>query len=147
MNRFLISAITLLIPILIIAQESEKDQAIVMVTSAETLFKTKGEAEAVRVINDSTGPFVKGELYVFAYDTLGAMKAHPKNAKLVGKNLIDVPDVDGKLFRKEIIQIALSSGKGWVDYKYKNPVSGKIEEKTTYVVRAGTLVLCCGIYK
>jgi signal transduction histidine kinase len=129
------------------AQESEKDLAVKMVTSAVSFITTNGNDEGIKTLSDSTGQFVKGELYVFAYDTSGTMVAHPKNPKLIGKNLINVPDVDGKLFRKDIIQVALTKSTGWVDYKYKNPTSGKIEAKTTYVALAGTLVVCCGIYK
>jgi signal transduction histidine kinase len=129
------------------AQETEKDLAVKMVTSAASFITTKGLDAGIKALSDSTGQFVKGELYVFAYDTSGTMVAHPKNPKLIGKNLINVPDVDGKMFRKDIIQIALIKNTGWVDYKYKNPTSGKIEEKTTYVALAGTLVVCCGIYK
>jgi len=84
---------------------------------------------------------------VFAYDMEGVMVAHPKNSKLVGKNLLEVPDVDGKLFRKEIVELAKSKGSGWVDYKYKNPQTGKTEAKTTYLKKVGDLILCCGIYK
>jgi signal transduction histidine kinase len=130
-----------------VAQETEKDLAIKMVTSAVSLITTKGVDAGIKAFSDSTGQYVKGELYVFAYDTSGTMVAHPKNHKLIGKNLLNVPDVDGKMFRKEIIQVALTKNTGWVDYKYKNPTSSKIEEKTTYVALAGTLVVCCGIYK
>jgi signal transduction histidine kinase len=129
------------------AQETEKDLAIKMVTSAVSLITTKGVDAGIKALSDSTGQYVKGELYIFAYDTSGTIVAHPKNPKLIGKNLLNVPDVDGKMFRKEIIQIAQTKNTGWVDYKYKNPTSGKIEEKTTYVALAGTLVVCCGIYK
>lgn len=129
------------------AQETEKDLAVKMVTSAVSLITTKGVDAGIKALSDSTGQYVKGELYVFAYDTSGTMVAHPKNPKLIGKNLINVPDVDGKMFRKDIIKVALTKNTGWVDYKYKNPTTGKIEEKTTYVALAGTLVVCCGIYK
>jgi signal transduction histidine kinase len=131
----------------VVAQETEKDLAIKMVTSAVSFITTKGADAGIKALSDSTGQYVKGELYVFAYDTSGTMVAHPKNPKLIGKNLLNVPDVDGKMFRKDIIQTALTKNTGWVDYKYKNPTSGKIEEKTTYVALAGTLVVCCGIYK
>jgi signal transduction histidine kinase len=129
------------------AEETEKDLAIKMVTSAASLIQTKGVDEGKKAISDSAGQYVKGELYVFAYDTTGTMVAHPKNPKLIGKNLINVPDVDGKLFRKDIISIALTKKNGWVDYKYKNPGNGKIEDKTTYVALAGSLIVCCGVYK
>ncbi|MEN9354079.1 MAG: hypothetical protein RL318_1404, partial [Fibrobacterota bacterium] len=98
-------------------------------------------------ISDAKGPYVEGEIYVFAYDLTGTMLAHPKNPKLIGKNLIETPDVDGKLFRKEIVEGAKAKGTGTVDYRYKNPESGKIEDKTTHYVKAGDVILACGIYK
>jgi signal transduction histidine kinase len=73
--------------------------------------------------------------------------AHPVNQKLVGINFMETPDVDGKLFRKEIVELAKSKGSGWVDYKYKNPSNNKIEQKTTYLKKAGDVVICCGAYK
>lgn len=127
--------------------ETEADQAIALVNQASALITEKGIDAAKESLSKADGPFVKGELYVFAYDLTGTMVAHPKNPKLIGKNLIEVPDVDGKLFRKDIIALANEKGSGWVDYKYKNPETSKVEAKTTFVLKAGTVVLCCGIYK
>lgn len=62
------------------------------------------------------------------------------------KNPLDVPDADGKLFRHEMVAIANGKGKGWVDYKFRNPASGKVEAKTSYALRAGDVALA-GIYK
>jgi len=127
--------------------ESDSATAVTMVKKAADFFKANGLAKTIAAINDSSGQFVKGELYVFAYDSVAVMMAHPKNPKLIGKNLLETPDVDGKLFRKEIVEVAKAKGNGWVPYKYKNPVSGAIEPKTTYLMKAGPLVLCCGIYQ
>ena len=55
--------------------------------------------------------------------------------------------VGQRVRRGEIIELAARQGKGWVDYMYKNPVSGKIEPKTTYILRVGDVVLEAGIYK
>ena len=77
----------------------------------------------------------------------GIVMAHPINPSIVGKNLLDVPDASGKVYRREIIELAAKKGKGWVDYMYKNPVSGRIEPKTTYILRVGDVVLEAGIYK
>lgn len=125
----------------------EKALAKTFVEDAAAFLGTAGKEKGLAELNRKDGKFVKGELYVFAYDLNGTMAAHPVNPKLVGKNLLEVPDVDGKLFRKEIVETAKKSGSGWVDYKYKNPTDGKIEAKTTYVKKAGDLVLCCGVYK
>ena len=126
---------------------SEADEAKAMVEKAAAYYQANGKEKALKEFNTPNNQFVKGELYVFAYDMSGTIIAHPINQKLVGMNVLNTPDVDGKLFRKEIIELAKKSGTGWVDYKYKNPKSGKIEQKTTYLKKAGDIVICCGAYK
>jgi signal transduction histidine kinase len=128
------------------ALASQKD-AKALVDKAAAYVKANGKDAALKEINLAKGQFDKGELYVFAYDMSGKVIAHPKNPKLIGKDLINVPDPDGKLFRKEIVEVAKTKGTGWVDYKYTNPETKKIEAKTTYVVKVGDVILCCGTYK
>ena len=43
--------------------------------------------------------------------------------------------------------ITRAKGKGWVDYRYNNPVSNEIEKKSTYFVQSGDVILEAGIYK
>lgn len=134
--------------VLVAAAWSEtKTDAVKLVDDAAKQLASLPREAVVAELSKAEGKWVKGELYVFAYDLQGVMVAHPKNAKLIGKNLLEVPDVDGKLFRKEIVELAKTKGSGWVDYKYKNPESGKTEAKTTYLKKVGDLILCCGIYK
>ena len=130
-----------------LAAAAPKDDAVGLVQDAAKFMKSKGREAALQECAKPDGPWVKGELYVFAYDFQGVIVAHPKNPKLVGKNMLEVPDVDGKLFRKDIVEIAKTKGSGWVDYKYKNPENGKIEEKTTYLLKSGDVIFCCGIYR
>lgn len=130
-----------------LAVAAPKDGAMKMVHDAAAFLKAEGREKALQECNKADGKWVDGEMYVFAYDFQGVIVAHPKNPKLVGKNMLDVPDVDGKLFRKDIVQAAKAKGSGWVDYKYKNPETGKIEAKTTYLLKAGDVIFCCGIYR
>ena len=125
---------------------SEKDDAVKMVNDAATAV-AKDKAAAVAEMGNAKGRYVKGELYVFAYDLSGTMVAHPINAKLVGKAVLDVPDANGKLFRKDIIEGVKATGMATVDYKYKNPQSGAIEDKVSYCKKAGELAICAGYYK
>jgi cytochrome c len=120
-------------------------QATSFVKKAIAFYKANGKEKVLAAISD--GKFKEGDVYVFAYDLDGVLLAIPVNKPLIGKNLINVPDADGKLYRKEINEKAKTVGSGWVDYKYKNPVSGKIEQKTTYFEKADNLIFCCGIYK
>jgi signal transduction histidine kinase len=130
------------------AAETETfDAAKALVADVAKFLKDNGRGAALKEIGDPKGKFVKGTLYVFAYDLDGKMLAHPMKPELMGKNLINEPDSKGKLFRKEIIELAKAKGEGWVDYTYANPKTGKEEEKTTYVLKVDDIVLCCGVYK
>ena len=122
----------------------EKEDAKAMVEAAAKAV-TANKEDGLKQIQ--AGKFIKGEVYVFAYDMNATMLAHPKNPKLVGQNLLEKPDVEGKLFRKEIVEKAKSAGAGWVDYVYKNPDTNAVENKTTYLKRAGDVVICAGVYK
>jgi cytochrome c len=123
------------------------DDAKAMVEKAEAYFKANGKEKTIQELNNPKGEFVKGDIYVFAYDAAGTVIAHPVNAKLVGTNTLEVPDVDGKLWRKEAMEKVKKDGTAVVDYKFKNPVSGKVEQKTTYFKKVGDIILGCGAYK
>ena len=129
------------------AHASGKDEAKTLVTRAAAFVKYQGKGKALAEISKLKGTFDRGEIYVFAYDLQGVMLAHPKNPDLIGRNLIDVPDSDGILFRKEIVEKARVKGKGWVDYAYLNPETKEVEHKTTYLLKVGDIILCCGAYK
>jgi signal transduction histidine kinase len=130
-----------------LALAAGKDDAKSLVKHAAAFVKYQGKGKALAEISKPKGQFDKGELYVFAYDLQGVMVAHPKNPALIGKNLIDVPDNDGKLFRRDIVEKAKSKGSGWVDYMYLNPETNEVEHKTTYLQKVGDLIICCGAYK
>ena len=125
---------------------SEKDEATKMVASAVAA-ASKDKAAALADMKNPKGPYVKGEVYVFAYDMSGTTVAHPLNAGLIGKNMLDVPDANGKLFRREIMDGIKSSGAATVEYKYKNPQSNKVEDKVTTCRKAADLAICAGYYK
>lgn len=129
------------------AEPTEKD-AIAMTERGAALIKSKGKDEMIKRINAKDPEFIQGTMYIGMRDIkTGVMLAHPLNPSIVGKDLTDVPDANGKKYRREIIEVAAAKGKGWVDYMYKNPASGKIEPKTTYVMKVDDVVLEAGIYK
>jgi len=125
----------------------EREKAIRMVHEAAVFLEQEGLVKGLAELNRPDGRFVDGEYYVFAYDLRCVMAAHPMNPKLVGKSMLGVPDVDGKLFREDVMRLAQGPGWGWVRYKYRNPVSGQISSKVTWVRRVGNLILCCGVYE
>ena len=128
-------------------EPTEKD-AIAMAERGAAFMKAHGKEEMMKKITAKDPDFVQGSLYVDMRDIkTGIVLAHPINPSIVGKDLTDVPDANGKKYRREIIELAQKQGQGWVDYQYKNPTSGKIEPKTTYILRVNDVVLEAGIYK
>ncbi|NHZ63156.1 cache domain-containing protein [Massilia genomosp. 1] len=126
---------------------TEKD-AIAMVERGAALIMVKGKDELVKKINAKDKDFFQGELYLHMRDLqTGIVLAHPINPSIVGKDLIDVPDASGKKYRRDILNLSQSKGKGWIDYQYQNPTNGKIEPKTAYIQRVDDVILEAGIYK
>jgi signal transduction histidine kinase len=130
------------------ATEPTAKDAIAMVQRGAAFMKANGKEALMQKISGKDPAFLQGSLYIDMRElATGKVLAHPINASIVGKDLVNVPDPSGKLYRKEIVELAKKDGKGWVDYLYKNPESGKIEPKTTYIERVNDVVLEAGIYK
>ncbi|MEC4722095.1 cache domain-containing protein [Noviherbaspirillum sp. CPCC 100848] len=121
--------------------------ATAIVKKAVAYIKDNGKDKAFAEFNNPTGAFTKGELYVFVSDMQGKMLSHGANSKLIGKNLIELKDADGKLFVKDYTDLAKTKGSGWVDYKWVNPNSKAIDKKSTYVEKADDVIVGAGIYK
>ena len=123
-------------------------EAQAMVRRAVDFYRKNGRERFLKELNDPQGEFHKGDLYAFVYDRNMTILAHPVKPELVGQNLLEKKDWSGgKYFSKEIQEVALSKGSGWVDYEYENPVNKQRAPKTTYVEKAGDLIVCAGVYK
>jgi cytochrome c len=130
------------------AGEVRKADVEAILGAAASYYKANGKAKLVEAVANKDPKFVKGELYIVVYDMNAVILAHPFNPKLVGKDLLNVPDVDGKAFRKEFVEVAKTKGAGWVDYKYRNPETGKVEPKTSKVLKVSDdCFLMAGMYR
>jgi signal transduction histidine kinase len=122
-------------------------EAEALVKKAVQLIKAEGKEKAFAEISNPKGKFVDRDLYIFVYDMDGKCVAHGFNQKMIGKELIEIKDSDGKLYVKERVEIAKTKGKGWQDYKFTDPITKKIEPKSAYVERLENLIVGCGVYK
>ncbi len=124
------------------------DEAIAMVQKVIVAIKADGREKTFSEINDpKSSKFKDRDLYITIIDMHGKNLAHGANPKMQGKDLIDLRDVDGKFFTRERIELAKSHGKGWVDYKFVNPVTKQIEPKSAYFETYQDIIINCGIYK
>lgn len=112
-----------------------KDEAKAMANAALAHIKKVGNDQAFKDFTSDKANWTKKDLYVFAMEMKGVVLAHGANEKLVGKNLIELKDQNGKAFAREFIEVGSSKGEGWVDYDWAHPVTKKVEGKTSYVKR------------
>jgi hypothetical protein len=138
--------LTLTIAATALAAGHKPAEAKALVKKAVTFVRENGKEKALAEFNDPKGRFVKGELYILAYDFNGVLLANPHNLKNVGHNRLDVKDADGKPFIKEFMEVG-KKGSGWVSYKWTNPVTHKIEPKETYLETVDGIIVGSGIYR
>jgi signal transduction histidine kinase len=122
-------------------------EAQALVAKAVASLKKAGAQKTYEAITAKAPGFVDRDLYVTAYDLEGKCLAQGANAKMVGKDLTDLRDADGRLFIKERMELAKTKGSFWQDYKWTDPVTRKVMAKTTYCERLAETVLCVGVYK
>jgi len=122
-------------------------EAKTLLDKAVVFYKTNGQDKAFAAFNDSKGQFASKDLYIFALDMNGKILSHGANAGLIGKDMMGTKDADGKLFMKEMVETAKTKGKGTVDYKWENPKTKVVEQKSSYVEKVDGVVLGCGYYK
>jgi len=120
-----------------------RDEAKAMAEKAAAFFTANGKDKAFAAINEGSDGFKDRDLYVFVYDDAGNCVAHGANKALIGKNLIDIRDTDGKALIREIVAVKTAA---WVDFKWQNPQTKAIEQKHAYVVRAGAYTFGVGAY-
>jgi len=130
------------------AEFGSKDEAIAMVKRVQAEFKKAGREATFKEVSDkSAKEFHDRDLYPFIYDMSGLCVAHGARPALIGKNLIDLKDQDGKFLIREMVSIARGPGSGWIDYKWPNPLTNKIEDKSSYVEKIGDYFVGVGVYK
>lgn len=129
------------------ADAGTKEEAVAMVKKAIEYMKASGNEKAFEEFTNTKGKFIDRDLYIVVYDMNAKCLAHGQKKSMVGMDLIDFKDVDGKEYMKERLDLMKKNQTAWQEYKFMNPVSKQIEPKLMYLERAGDLVVGCGVYK
>lgn len=126
------------------AQErASLDEAKAMALHAANALRSLGSHAAFDAFQVSGPPFHDRDLYIFVLNRDGIVQAHGANPTLAGLNRLEVKDANGRAFVREIVAV---QDQGWVSYLYKDPLTGKVLPKQTYVVRVGDYLVCVGAY-
>lgn len=127
--------------------DANKDDAVKMVKKGIAFIKTNGTEKAYAAFTDKNPQFIDRDLYLVVYGLDGKNLAHGANPKQVGKDLMELTDIDGKFFIKERVAMVKAKPAGaWQEYKFTNPVSKKIEPKVMYCEKLGETAVCGGVY-
>lgn len=107
----------------------------------------KNEAGALKAINALQGGFLQDDLYVFVVDLdTGRYVAHGTNLRLINNDFAKVKDPDGKPVGEPILQLMKEQDQGEYQYRWKNPVTGKVENKHAYLRKSGHFLVAVGYY-
>jgi cytochrome c len=123
-----------------------KPEAEAMVKKGVAYMRANGLDKAYAEFNKKDGAFTDRDLYLVVYGLDGVVRAHGGNAKMIGKDLLELKDIDGKAFVKERVELGKAKASFWQEYKFVNPETKKIEPKLMYCEREGDAVVCGGIY-
>ena len=122
-------------------------EAEAMVKKAIAHYKKVGKDKALVDFVRKDGGFIDRDLYVTVYDYSGVTLAHI-NPRIVGKNMLERRDENGKFHIKERIELARKQGSGWQDLAGRvNPTNKKAEDKRTYFESYDNLVFASGVFK
>lgn len=128
------------------AERGTAAQAKALVAKAIGIYDHAGREAAFAAIQDPKGDLVDHDLYVFVYGPKRTVVAHGSNPALVGTDVDGLVDEDGLHFGTRFMDEAIQSG-SWMDYKWHDPVSGKVLPKSSWIVRHDGYVFGAGIYK
>jgi polar amino acid transport system substrate-binding protein len=118
-----------------LTDSSNKSQLISFVELALAYARENGKDKALEEFSNKSGSFVRGDLYIYAYDFNGNCLAHPFKPEWIGKNKLDVMDSNGVPSLLNTLNIA-RTGKGFTYFIFPNPAHGNREEfKIAYAMK------------
>lgn len=107
----------------------------------------KDEAGTLKAINALQGGFLQDDLYVFVVDlNTGRYVAHGTNLRLVNTDFRKIKDPDGRPVGEPILKLMAEQDQGEYKYRWKNPVTDKVENKHAYLRKTGHFMVAVGYY-
>ncbi|MBS0512070.1 MAG: cache domain-containing protein [Proteobacteria bacterium] len=127
------------------AETAEAARTQALLDRAEAFLRDKGD-QALAAFSRSSD-FQAGDLYVYVLGRDGTFLASGgASSTLIGRNVRDMTDSDGRPFFREILDGAQTRASGQVQYRWLNPVRGRNEYKIASYRTVGDRILVVGYY-
>jgi signal transduction histidine kinase len=111
-----------------------------LVEDAATLIEKIGD-EAFKEFTQKDSKWLNADYYLFAYTLDGTTAFHPLSPELVGQNVMDLKDMNGKQIIRQITNIGRrrdSDASGWVFYLWEDRAQLTPSWKAAYVRKVVT---------
>jgi signal transduction histidine kinase len=130
-------------------ERGTKEEAITLSNAAFEHVKKVGEAKAYADFTSDKAKWTNKDLYVFVFDNKGTFIAHGANDKLVGRDMSNMKDANGKGIYPAMTDMVKTRNIGWVDYEWAHPQTKRVEGKSSYVRKTpgGDGLIGVGIYR
>ncbi|MEZ5653760.1 MAG: methyl-accepting chemotaxis protein [Burkholderiaceae bacterium] len=123
------------------------DEAYEMLMRAKKYLEQNGLTAAKTAMHDQNGEFRDRDLYIFGFDRSRLFEIYGANPAKAGHATLDeLTGVDADYLFKVSCEAA-DRGGDWIEYDVRNPFTGEVEPKVSYVIGVGSLVLGCGVYR
>jgi methyl-accepting chemotaxis protein len=96
--------------------------------------KLVGLEKAAEEFSKTGGKFHDQDLFIVVTKYDGVVQAHGGEPQLIGSNALELRDAKGFEFVKEQAKIVKTQGSGWLDYRVRNPRTGKAAVKHAFVM-------------
>jgi len=121
-------------------------EAKAMLDKAIAHYHAVGRKQALADFTAKKPPFVDRDLYVVCIGPGGIVTAHGFSPAFVGMSADALRDSNGKPVGSTIWNTGASKGSGTIEFPMTNPVTNKVEQKTSYFQKAGDDVCSVGAY-
>jgi len=119
------------------------------VDEAAELIAAEGEA-AFEKLRDPTGEYRFYDIYMFVLDPEGNLLVNAGFPEQEAKNVADLADRQGRLFVREMLDLAAQREAGWIDYEWPRPGDLRPSRKSSYIRRVESggrmLIVGAGVY-
>ena len=122
------------------------EQAMALLNKAATDL-ARDEKGTLSAINSLKGGYLQDDLYVFVVD-LNTRRyiAHGTNLRLINTDFGKISDPEGKPVGEPMLALMAGQDYGEYEYRWKNPVTGKVEDKHAYLKKVGHFLVAVGYY-
>lgn len=143
----LVGAHLAIAPLALAAEHATPREARALFDQAVQYLKTNGPDKSWQAFNNTSGPFVRKDLYVYAIDRKGnyvASGAAP--SALVGLNVLDATDAAGNPLFRQMIAVTDKQDEARIRYVWLNRKTNHVEPKFAWIHREGDYIVGVGYY-